>query len=197
VLLRDVIDELLNDDSLADAGAAEEADLSAACVRAKEIDDLDTGLERLHFGRLLDELGRLAVDRQRRLRADRAHAVHRLADHVQDPAQRRLADRHANAVAGVASEHAAHEAVGRVHTDATHGTLSEVLSDLEDQVVLAFVDRRVGDGERIQNRGQLAGVEFDVDHGSDDLGDFPDVARTIRCHDEPPDQPARSRAFNL
>ena len=54
-----------------------------------------------------------------------------------------VADRDADAVAGVAHRHAAHETVGRVHGDAAHGALAEVLRDLEHQVVLAVVDRRV------------------------------------------------------
>ena len=47
VLHGDVVDQLLNDDGLADARAAEQADLAAAEVRLQQIDDLDAGLE--HF----------------------------------------------------------------------------------------------------------------------------------------------------
>jgi hypothetical protein len=64
VLLRDVPDQLLDDDGLADAGAAEDADLAALLERADEVDDLETGLEDLDLGRLLVEGGRIAMDRQ-------------------------------------------------------------------------------------------------------------------------------------
>ena len=37
----------MNDDGLADAGAAEQADLAAAEVGLEEVDDLDAGLEHL------------------------------------------------------------------------------------------------------------------------------------------------------
>jgi hypothetical protein len=47
VLLGDVADQLLDDDGLAHAGAAEEADLAALGERADEVDDLDAGLEHL------------------------------------------------------------------------------------------------------------------------------------------------------
>ena len=47
VLLGEVVDQLLDDDGLADAGAAEEADLAAAQVRLEQVDDLDPGLEHL------------------------------------------------------------------------------------------------------------------------------------------------------
>ena len=55
VLLGDVPDQLLDDDRLADAGAAEDADLAALLERADQVDDLEAGLEDLDLGRLLVE----------------------------------------------------------------------------------------------------------------------------------------------
>jgi hypothetical protein len=45
VLHGDVVDQFHDDDGLADAGAAEQADLAAAQVGFEEVDDLDAGLE--------------------------------------------------------------------------------------------------------------------------------------------------------
>src|SRR4029077_976885 len=45
VTLCDVVDQLLDDDRLADAGASEESDLSALHEWGDQIDDLDSGLE--------------------------------------------------------------------------------------------------------------------------------------------------------
>ncbi len=59
VLLGDVADQLLDDDRLADAGAAEDADLAALLERADQVDDLEAGLEDLDLGRLLVERRRL------------------------------------------------------------------------------------------------------------------------------------------
>src|SRR5918999_800726 len=47
VLLRDVPDELLDEHGLADAGAAEQADLAALGVWGEQVYDLDAGLEDL------------------------------------------------------------------------------------------------------------------------------------------------------
>ena len=44
VLLGDVVDELHDEDGLADSGAAEEADLAPLAVGGQEVDDLDAGL---------------------------------------------------------------------------------------------------------------------------------------------------------
>ena len=71
MLLGDVADELLDDDGLADAGAAEDADLAALGEGADEVDDLDAGLEDLGRGRLLVERGRGAVDGIALSRVDR------------------------------------------------------------------------------------------------------------------------------
>ena len=63
VLLGDRVDELHDDDRLADAGATEQTDLSTLGVGREEIDDLDAGLEDLAGAGLLLERRRLAVDR--------------------------------------------------------------------------------------------------------------------------------------
>ena len=63
VLLGDVVDQLLDQHRLAEAGAAEEADLAAAHERGDQVDDLDAGLEDLRLRRQLAELRRVAVDR--------------------------------------------------------------------------------------------------------------------------------------
>ena len=59
----DAIDHLLNEDRLADAGAAEQADLAAGHVRREQVEHLDAGLQHLGLGLQLVELGRLPVDR--------------------------------------------------------------------------------------------------------------------------------------
>ena len=63
VLLGDVVDELHDDDGLADAGAAEQPDLAALGVGREQIDHLDAGDQDLGLGRLVDEGRRLRMDR--------------------------------------------------------------------------------------------------------------------------------------
>jgi hypothetical protein len=89
----------------------------------------------------------------------------------------RLADGHADADAGVAHFLTAHQAFGRIHGDAAHGLLAEVLRDLDDEVFGLIVDRRVGDAQRIVDRRHIAAFEFHVDDRSDDLTDL------SRAHD--------------
>ena len=92
VLRGDAGDQLLDDDGLAQAGPAEQADLAAADERDQQVDDLDAGLELLGLGRQVGELGRLAVDGFPAGGVDGPAAVDRLADQVEDAAERARAD---------------------------------------------------------------------------------------------------------
>ena len=100
VLLRDVVDQLLDQHRLAEPGAAEQADLAAAHERCDQVDDLDPRLEDLRLRRELAELGRIAVDRPALARGGLA-VVDRLAEDVPEAAERLLADRDADRRAGV------------------------------------------------------------------------------------------------
>ncbi len=95
VVLGDVVDELHDDNGLADAGAAEEADLAALQEGLNEIDDLDAGLEHLFVGGLLVKEWCGPVDGHAQLFADGAEVVDRLADDVEHAAEGLFADGHA------------------------------------------------------------------------------------------------------
>ena len=98
--------------------------------RADEVDDLDARLEDLDVGGLLVERRRRAMDRQADLGLDRALVVDRVAEHVEDPAQGDLADRHRDRGAGVEHVDAAGQAVGRGHGHGADPVVAEVLLDL-------------------------------------------------------------------
>ena len=90
VRLGDVVDQLHDQHGLADAGAAEQADLAALGVGREQVDDLDAGDQNFRLGRLVGVARRLLVDGARRLALDRAGFVDRIADHVDDAAEQRL-----------------------------------------------------------------------------------------------------------
>src|SRR6185503_11442777 len=96
---------------LADARAAEQADLSTLRERADQVDHLDAGLEQLHRGRELVELGRELMNRAALRGLDRPRFVDRAAEHVHDSAERALAHRHRDRRAGALDLHAAAQAV--------------------------------------------------------------------------------------
>ena len=86
--------------------------------------------------------GRGAVDRPALLVLHVARVVDRVAEQVEDAAERALADRHRDRRAGVADLGAAAEAVGGVHGDAAHAVVAEVLLHLDDQPDRARRPRR-------------------------------------------------------
>ncbi len=171
--LGDVVDQLMNQHGLADAGAAEQADLAALCVRAQQIDNLDAGHENFRDWLLIDEGWRGLVNGALRRRFDRARFIHRLADDVQDAAERLFADRHRDWRAGVDHILAAHQTVGCVHGDRAHGGFPQVRRHFQNQAIAA-----VRGFKRIVDIGQIT-VELDVDDGADYLRH---AALDLLCH---------------
>ena len=173
VLGGQVADQLLNDDRLADARAAEQADLAAAQVRFQKIDDLDAGLEHLQLGGLLVERRRRAMNRVALCRVHRTHLVHRLADHVQHAAQRLLAHRHGHRLAQALGVHAANQAVGRLQRDGAHAAFADVLRHFADDVDrVGHVETFAGDADRGADHGNLPFRKLDVHGRSGHLDHF-------------------------
>jgi hypothetical protein len=158
--------KFLDENRLAHPGTAEEADLAALGIGRQQVDDLDAGDQDRAFGRLRLEGGRRLVDGARLLGLDRTLLVDRLADHVEDAPQRRVAHRHLDRRAGVGDRLAAHEALGRVHGDGAHCVLAQVLGHFQHQPLAVVVGL-----ERVENRGQIT-LELHVDDGADHLGDL-------------------------
>ena len=167
VRFRNVVDQFLNQNGLANAGATEQADLAALGVRRQEIDDLDAGDKNFRFGRLFGIGGRRLMDGAFAFRFDRPGFIDRLADHVHDAAKRARAYRHRDRNAGVGHFLTADQAFGGIHRNGAHGGFAEMLRDLEHQTVAAVLRL-----ERVENGRQMS-FELHVDHGADDLRDAP------------------------
>ncbi len=99
------------------------------------------------------------------LGADRAGFVDRVAEHIHDAPERRLADRHLDAFAGVGHDQTALEAVGRAERDRAHDAVAELLLDFQR-------DRHAVDLQRVVHLRHGLARELDVDDGADDLYDF-------------------------
>ena len=101
VELRDVVDQLHDDDGLADARAAERADLAALEERADQIDHFDAGREHLGRRGLIRERRRRTMDRVVLVGLDRTAFVDRRARDVEDAAHDAVADGHGDRSARV------------------------------------------------------------------------------------------------
>ena len=102
-------------------------------------------------------------------RLDRTESVHRPADHVHNPSQAFLADRHHDRRSDILGLHAPDQTIGNVHGDAPDDIVPQVLGHLDDEVVRLIIDRRVGDGDRVQDIGKLTLLKRHVNDRSDDL----------------------------
>ena len=94
VLAALVDDRVDRDGGLARLAVADDQLALAAADRDHRVDRLQPGLHRLLDRRAIDDAGRDALDRHRLLRHDRALAVDRLAERVDDAADQLGADRH-------------------------------------------------------------------------------------------------------
>ena len=113
--LGDVVDELLNQHSLADTGTTEETNLSTTSVGREEVDDLDTGLQDLSGSRLVDERRGVSVDGRKLDALDGTTLVNGLANDVHDTAESRSADGDTDGGTGVDDLLATNETLGTVH----------------------------------------------------------------------------------
>ena len=138
VRLGDVVDQLHDQHGLADAGAAEQADLAALGVGREQVDDLDAGDEDLRLGRLLG-VGRAPPGGWRAgasagigpASSTGSPMTFMMRPSVPAPTGTWIG------CAGVGDVLAAHEALGGVHGDAAHGGLAELLGDFEHEAVAA------------------------------------------------------------
>ncbi len=175
VTFSDVVYKLLNKDSLADACAAEETDLTALGVRLDKVDNLDACEEDLALGgQLLVGRGWL-VDWAAAILFGCWHAVDSLTDDVEESTSRVLAVRHHDWGAGGDGVHAAAETIGGLHGYASDGVLANVLLALGDEGIAVVAC----DFQGIVNlwKSVLGGVESDVYHRADYLDDL-----AFLCH---------------
>ncbi len=170
-----VIDQLHENDGLADAGAAEQADLPAAGIRSQEINDFDPRFESLDFRLLIDEFRRGTVNGVGFLGVDRTLFIYGLPDDVENASQRFFSDRYRDTRAGVHRVRAANQALRGVHRNATDGIFTQVLRHFDNEIPLHVADRGIADLERIVNWRQRAVGKFDVDDRSQNLGDLPHI----------------------
>ena len=169
VLLGEVVDELLDQNGLADAGAAEQTCLAAADVGLEQVDGLDAGLEDLGLGGELVETGRCMVDGVELLHLGHGLAVDGLAHDVPNAAERLGTNGHLHGLTGIGGDEAALQAVGRGHGDRADDAARKLALDLEDRAQMT--DRGLGlDRERVVDRGHRA-VKLDVDDRADDSHD--------------------------
>ena len=180
VVTGDPGDHLLDQHGLADTGTTEQADLAALHVRRQQVDDLDAGVEHLGLGLEGVERRRLAVDRPALLDLELLALleVEAVADRVEHVSLGHVADGHADRLAGVGDDGAAHEAVGGLHRDGADHAVTDVQRDLERQRLGDIAQRQV-DVQRVVHVGHRVAGELHVDHGPGHAGNPSDACLVL------------------
>mmetsp|Transcript_10945 Transcript_10945/g.17738 ORF Transcript_10945/g.17738 Transcript_10945/m.17738 type:complete len:212 (-) Transcript_10945:34-669(-) len=162
-----VVDELHNDNSLADTSTAEQPNLTTLGIRGEKIHNLNTSYKNLLRLALLSEEGGSVVDRSLDLGGDGAALINGLTNNVHNAAKSLRAHRNQDGLAGVLALLATHKTVSRVHGNGSHHILTQMLGHLENKSGTVLADSYL---QRVKNRGRLA-VELDINDGTDNLGD--------------------------
>ena len=140
MVVRDTEDHLLDEHGLADAGAAEQADLSTLNVRGQEVDALDSDLEDLGLGLEFVEGRSRTVDRPpfgdlQLLAVGEVEAVTSGVPHV---VLSHVSDGNGDRRAGVDDFLSPDKAVGRLQRHGADQSVAQVKPDLEGQLPGSF-----------------------------------------------------------
>lgn len=165
--LCDVVDELLDQHSLADTSTTEQANLSTTRVGCKEVDDLDTGLQDLSSSRLLDKRRGVGVDGQKLDALNFTTLINGLTNDVHDTTEGGGSNGNLDGGTSVYDLLATDKTLGTVHGDGTNRVLTEVSRNLEDETTTV----EVNDLERVENGGKVVTLKLDVNNGTDDCLD--------------------------
>ena len=154
VCLGHVVDQLHDQDRLADAGASEQTDLAALCVGADQVYDLDAGLEDLSR-RCLVLKGRCrAMDRPALLDFGGRLVVNRLSEQIEYTPKALITYRNGNGTSRIDSIGSANQSVCGTHRNAADYIVTDLLRYFSDQFSVIHIDL-----DRIQQLRQFTLAE--------------------------------------
>ncbi|KAH3670907.1 hypothetical protein OGAPHI_000618 [Ogataea philodendri] len=163
VSLGNVVNQLLNENGLTDTGTTEQSNLTTSCVWGKQVHNLDTSLQDFSSSRLLNKSWWVSVDWVSLLALNWTSLVNRLTNNVDDSTQSTSSDRDGNWRTSVKDGLTSNETLSTIHSNSSDGVLTQVLGDLQDQLLVVTLV----DGQCIQNSWQFTLFELDVDNGTD------------------------------
>ena len=174
--LGDVVDEFLNQHGLANSGTTEQTNFSTTGVRGEQVDNLDTSLQDFGGGGLLNEGGRVGVDRGKFDTLNGTPLVDWLTNDVHDTAQSTLSNRNPDGSTSVYDLLSTNETFGAVHSNGSNRVLAEVSSDLEDETTTV----EVLNFKSVEDRWQVLGLELNIHDGTDDRLDMTNSSGSLR-----------------
>ena len=126
------------------------------------------------------------MNRVMQLGVDRAHFIHRLADHVQHAAERLRTHRHFHRMAQADGLHAADQALGGLQRHGAHAAFADMLLHFADDVDgLGALEALAGHADGGVNQGNPSLGELAVHGRSGNLHDLADNQCVGSCHKNP------------
>ena len=182
VLHRDIVNEFHDENGLAHARAAEEANLAALQIGFDQIDHFNSRLEHFERRGLIFQRRGGPMNLIMRIALNRPKLVHGLAKDVHHAAKRGAANRHGNSRAEVIRLHTSDHSFDGFHSDCADASFAKVLLHFRRHVewlgkVVAFA----GNAASVVDRGKMPLLELDVHHRSDDLHHVPNAC-VFLCH---------------
>src|SRR5439155_6705712 len=165
----DVVDQLLDDNSLANARAAKCADFAAFCKWANKIDDLDPSFQDLCRCVLLCERRRRPMDWVTLRVVHRATVINHVASDVKKPTKHGLAYRYADRTASIGHAHSALQPFGGRHGDGANPAVAKMLLHFERQLCWVAVHFVLDFEGVVDFRQRLFVRKFHIHYGTDDL----------------------------
>ena len=134
-----ITDKLLYEHRLTYSGAAKQSDLSTLLVRAEQIDNLDSCLEKLCARRLLFKLRSLSVY-GKILHIGRCRLiVYRLTKNIKNTSECILTYRNSYRRACSGYIHTANQSVSGTHGNTSYRIISQMLCDFDNQCISVFL----------------------------------------------------------
>ena len=169
----DVMDQLHNNNGFAYAGAAEQTDFTAHCIRSDQVYDFNAGFQNFSRCCLLVEGRSRSVDGPVICCFNRSIVmVNGLAEHVEDTTQYAGAYGYADRSAGIYCFHAANQTIGGAHSNGTNYIVADVLHNFSGQVnfYLAVISGAI-DVDCVQDSRHALRRELNVDNRANNLYD--------------------------
>merc|ERR1711892_106561 len=134
VSLSNVVNQLHDQDSLADTGTAEETNLTSLSIGGKQVNNLDTSNQDLLLNAHVLESWGFSVDGLTLVGGNGAPLVNWISNNIDDAAKSLRTNRDHDWVASVIDNITADKTFGTVHGNGPDGVLSQVLGDLQDKL---------------------------------------------------------------
>ena len=174
--LSNIVDKLLNQYGLPDACTTKETNLSTTGVRSEQVNNLDTGLQDLCGGRLVNEGGRVGMNRAKFDALNWAAFIDWFTNDVHNTAQSALSDRNLDGSTSVYNLLPTDETLGAVHSNGSDRVLTKVSSNFEDKTTTVEVLNL----KSVEDGWQVLGLELNIHDGTDDRLDVTDGPGSFR-----------------